>query len=186
MAAMLAPYLQPPRARLQPIAGKPQIFDQIMVQHMAARLRLKRQHEGRISVDIDGLDRIHLDRNNKTQDGSPFCKAGIIGLGPGSALRVIVITPMMRAGTYASTDHAEGTCSGMRHGTTSMMSNRRSSPCSAVWPARNWLAARAIRACCLRLSDSAAVAASRRAFTSMKARVRPRRAMISISPLLLF
>ena len=38
-----------------------QILGQIMVQAVPAGLRLQRQSEGGIAIDIDGVDRIHLD-----------------------------------------------------------------------------------------------------------------------------
>src|SRR5215469_5625167 len=39
---------------------------QIMVEGMAAALRLERERKGRIRIDIDALDRIHLDRHRQS------------------------------------------------------------------------------------------------------------------------
>ena len=40
-----------------------QIARQVVPEHVPARLRFQRQGEGGIAVDIDRLDRVHLDRD---------------------------------------------------------------------------------------------------------------------------
>ena len=49
-----------PRPRHHPALVERQIAGEIVKQGMAAGARLERQREGRVGVDIDRLDRVHL------------------------------------------------------------------------------------------------------------------------------
>jgi hypothetical protein len=63
--AALATHLQRPRLGAHHPVPKRQMLRQIVQQGVAARLRLKRQGEGRVGVDIHRFDRIHLDGNGQ-------------------------------------------------------------------------------------------------------------------------
>jgi hypothetical protein len=60
MAPALAAHLQPPRLRRQLAVAQRQVLRQVVIKRVPSRLPLEREHEGRIGVDIDRLDRIHL------------------------------------------------------------------------------------------------------------------------------
>ena len=56
-----SPVNQPARARIKPRMDEGELLRQVVEQRMAARLRLERQRESGIGINVDALDRIHLD-----------------------------------------------------------------------------------------------------------------------------
>jgi hypothetical protein len=66
VVAAFAPHLQWARRRIDALLAKEKVARQIVKQRMAALLRLQRQHEAAVDVDVDGLDRIHLDGDGET------------------------------------------------------------------------------------------------------------------------
>jgi hypothetical protein len=71
MPALFAPHLEAAAARLQPAVAQAEMPRQVVIERVAARLRLERQHEGRVGVDVDRLDRIHLDRYGEAHVSIP-------------------------------------------------------------------------------------------------------------------
>src|SRR5580704_9732367 len=61
MIAVAAEHFERPAAGIETAIAQGQRLRQVVVQRMAARLR-----EGRIRVDVDRVDRIHLDRDGET------------------------------------------------------------------------------------------------------------------------
>ena len=59
--AGLAAHVQGARRRQDAAAGKRQVRGQVVAQAMAPALRLQGQGKGRIAVDVDAVDRVHLD-----------------------------------------------------------------------------------------------------------------------------
>ena len=51
---------------VEPAVAQGQRLRQVMIQRVAAPLRLERQRKGRIRVDVDRVDRVHLDRDGET------------------------------------------------------------------------------------------------------------------------
>src|SRR5205085_57694 len=66
VVAETAEHFERPATGIEAAVAQGQGLRQIMVQRMAARLRLERQREGRIRVNVDRVDRIHLDRDGET------------------------------------------------------------------------------------------------------------------------
>ena len=55
-----------------PAAAQGEVAHMVVPQRMAARLRLHHQGKGGIGVDVDGLDRVHLDRDAKAAGHGRF------------------------------------------------------------------------------------------------------------------
>ena len=68
MIAALAPHLEPARPRIEPAVAQAQMLGQVVTERVSAALGLERQHEGGVGVDIDGLHRVHLDRDGEAHD----------------------------------------------------------------------------------------------------------------------
>ncbi len=67
---MPAEHFEPPAAGMEAAVAQRQRLRQVMMQRMAPALCLQRQREGRIRVDIDRVDRVHLDRDGETHASS--------------------------------------------------------------------------------------------------------------------
>ena len=63
MAALLGPHGQALHWRAQHALAEAQRVRRVVMQRMAARLRLHGQHESAVRPDVDGVDGIHLDRH---------------------------------------------------------------------------------------------------------------------------
>ncbi len=74
VVAVPAEYFERPSAGREPAVAQGQRLRQVVVERMAARLRLKRQGKGRIRIDVDRVDRIHLDRDSETHAPSSRLK----------------------------------------------------------------------------------------------------------------
>jgi len=59
------------RPRLDLAVEEKQVGRRVVVDHMPALLRLERQHERRIAVDIDARYVIHLERDTQSHCASP-------------------------------------------------------------------------------------------------------------------
>ena len=66
MSPVLAAHFQTLAFGGDPAVLEAQMPRQIVIKRMAARLGLERQHEGRVRVDVDGVDGIHLDGDDQT------------------------------------------------------------------------------------------------------------------------
>src|SRR3546814_887579 len=66
MVAGLAAHLQRLHARVDPAVLEAERLRQVVEEGVAAALGLQRQHEGAVSLDVDGLDGIHLDGDRQT------------------------------------------------------------------------------------------------------------------------
>ncbi len=71
MMAVAADHLERPPAGIEAPVAQAQRLGQVVEQRMAAGLRLEREGEGRIRIDVDRVDRIHLDRDGETHGSSP-------------------------------------------------------------------------------------------------------------------
>ena len=80
--AALAAHLQRARQRLHPAVVVTQVGRQVVIQTVAAALGLERQHERAVAVDVDPLDRIHLDRHGKAHRALPWHAARADSGGP--------------------------------------------------------------------------------------------------------
>ena len=65
MVAALAADLERPRGGDDPALPVAQLARQVVVEPVAALLRLQRQGEAAVRVDVDGLERVHLDRDGE-------------------------------------------------------------------------------------------------------------------------
>src|SRR3974390_3145127 len=65
MMAMLPHDFEWPSAGVDPPVVQSQRVRQVMEQGMPASLRLERERESRIRIDVDPIDRIHLNRNGE-------------------------------------------------------------------------------------------------------------------------
>ena len=63
MVAALGPHRQALHRRAQHAVAEAQPVRRVVMERMAARLGLQRQHEGAVRRDIDAVDRVHLDRH---------------------------------------------------------------------------------------------------------------------------
>src|SRR3546814_17641270 len=61
MVAALAPHRERPGMGVEAVVPEGEVARQVVIEGMAAPLRLERQHECRIGVDVDAVDRVHLD-----------------------------------------------------------------------------------------------------------------------------
>ena len=66
VVSLLAAHLERPRARRDPAVGEGQIVGQVVVEAVAAPLRLEGQDERAVGVDVDPFDGIHLDGDGET------------------------------------------------------------------------------------------------------------------------
>ena len=69
MVAVHPAHRQRPRARGQPPVAEGQVRHEIVPERMAARLRRLGEGEGRVGIDGDAFDRIHLDGDGELHDG---------------------------------------------------------------------------------------------------------------------
>ena len=67
--ARLAAHRQPPPPGQYPALGEGQVRGLIVVKGVAAALRLEGQREGRIGVDVDGFDGVHLNGHREAHGG---------------------------------------------------------------------------------------------------------------------
>src|SRR5438067_13539832 len=74
--ALAADHFERPAARVKPAVAQSQRWREVMIERMSARLRLERQRKGRIRIDVDRVDRIHLDRDGETHLSSSIRRAG--------------------------------------------------------------------------------------------------------------
>ena len=65
VAAGLAPHRKRPHAGEDPALAIEHVARQIVKQPVAAALGLERQHEAAVGLDVDVLDRVHLDGDGK-------------------------------------------------------------------------------------------------------------------------
>jgi hypothetical protein len=72
VVAMNSGDFEPTAAGIEPPIPQGQCVRQIVKQTMPALLRLKGQSKGRIRIDVDRLDWIHLDSDGKRHAGLPF------------------------------------------------------------------------------------------------------------------
>ena len=76
MAALLGPHPQALHRRAQHALAEAQRVRRVVMQRMAARLRLHGQHESAVRRDVDGVDGIHLDRHAQRHVTLLPCFAG--------------------------------------------------------------------------------------------------------------
>ena len=73
--AALAPHFEGAQPRVKPMLAEHQVLRQVVVDRVAPALRLQRQHEGAVGVDVDGLHGVHLDGDGETHGatlGAPW------------------------------------------------------------------------------------------------------------------
>src|SRR5690625_3557513 len=76
MRVLLALHAQRACAREEPPVPENQIFRFIIKKAVAACLRLQRHGEGAVRIDVDPLDRVHLDCDGETHEDSSLTKVG--------------------------------------------------------------------------------------------------------------
>jgi len=76
MPTPLALHPQRPDPGIEPAALENQVLRQVMEQTVSPLLRLEREREGTVGVDVDRLDRIHLDGDGKAHRGYVPSHAG--------------------------------------------------------------------------------------------------------------
>src|SRR5207244_5949782 len=69
-------------AGIEPPVAQDQGLGQIVEQNVPAPLRLQGERKSRIRVDVDRVDRIHLDRDGERHDDLPFRFPSDISRGP--------------------------------------------------------------------------------------------------------
>src|SRR3546814_16528447 len=65
MVAALAPHRERAGMGVKAVVPEGEVARQVVVDGVAAALRLKRQHKARIGNDVDALDRVHLEGDGK-------------------------------------------------------------------------------------------------------------------------
>src|SRR5262249_53505980 len=73
--AIAAEHFEGATAGAEPTVAQGQRLRQIVIERVAALLPLQRQREGRIGVDVDRVDRVHLNRDGETHAASSLALA---------------------------------------------------------------------------------------------------------------
>ena len=76
VVAALATHLQRPGAGDEASLAEGQVLDEVVPEHVATALRRLGEGEGRIRVDVDPLDGVHLDRDGERHRGRPRLAVG--------------------------------------------------------------------------------------------------------------
>ena len=70
VTTFFAPHRQPACASQYAAVMEHQILGQVVVQRVAPALRLQGEDEGRVGVDVDVFDRVHLNRDGKAHEST--------------------------------------------------------------------------------------------------------------------
>jgi hypothetical protein len=78
--ARLPAHLQGPGPGIDPPVPEAQVLGQVVVQAMAAALGLQGQHEAAVGIDVDRLDRVHLDGDGEAHGSKnlSICGSGAL------------------------------------------------------------------------------------------------------------